>query len=287
MGVSYNLVNEKGEVDIKRNKPCFAAVNFTHLDNVTKIQYEPFTRWKWSNDCDHQIKVQEIDHLNEEETEVALKWWSTLLQLPFFANCILNYENGDHVRHIPKMFEVSTEVPADRMMIVLFFLRAPQQNEGTMKTFRELVFKEKVDPKLAMLMSCFLFALTDNEEVTDYMIRDSECREYTLISKYAFSIKDVKTAMQNEFSSSFSEENDRSKQRLFSVSTIYRRTDNHRKNALAAYFNKNRAISIKTGNLCKTLEKAFAKETPDYYRDVYIRSNNIQQVIGFFKGIAA
>ena len=285
MPVSFFLVDNNGTRDLKKNKPCFASVQHTHLDNVAKVQYLPFTKFMWSDNTDDF--TERTQDMSEFGTDVeplwACEWWSTLLSLPFFANGILNYQKDHVIAGIPQMFEVSTMLPADRMMIILFFLRAPQENPLVVKAFANLKWGEGVDSRLAMLMSCFLEGAEGQYSVSEY-----ENRENTLISKYAFSTKDVKTLMHNEFSPNFLEKDDKSKQEMFFETNRYYRNDNNRKDALAAYFNRKRARSVNTGNLNMTIKRVFGeKNTPSWASRYYIEDNKIPQVIGFFKGIAA
>ena len=283
MSVTYSIKYTDWTDRYYEGRACFAGINCNDIEKEPDhIIYYPFKK-KVLSEVTNQFEETTDPRNYYTKAHLAIHWWRCLLKLPFFSNCVLNskvMQNGDYV---PSWFSVKANIPADRMMIVLFFLRAPQQNLGVVNAFYDLTINHKVQEDIAFLMSLYI----QRNRAGEYVLVEHQSEESCLLSHYAFSEKDVKEILQNEFSTNFKEENDRSKQPIFSTVKVYTRKPNRQKDSLSAYFNRKRAVKAATGNLKAKLCKAFLEQPERYESDHKLKEENIKLIEGYFKGIAA
>jgi hypothetical protein len=236
-------------------KPCFAAIN-----NVTRgmsghiyplsIKYLPFLVKRW--DREEEVEVEEVVLPTGIDWETCDRWWAYLMSLDFITSALvqkrtsnLGYKAG---------FEVQTDIPADRMMVVLFLLRAPQFMPGIVQTFTKLVDKgydKDLSFVAALAINDYQRMISEREQALQFNPNSST--ESTIIYPERFTIKGAKIMLNRLLCDDWDKDLYGGKQSTFRSAKHYKRASVSNSEALGRFFCKAPSGAYSRGNIQCTL----------------------------------
>lgn len=159
MAVSFEVMTSGRPPARFISRACFAAVNnvvtsydFDRLgQRVHSVKYLPFVNQKFSGVDNMYIEMQEITV--EMTWEIAGRWWKFLMEQPFITSGMQGMRKPSTLRGYQDGFTVSSDQKADKMMLQLFLLRAPQYQPGIVNTWNHLVQKMGVAEDTAFVIA--------------------------------------------------------------------------------------------------------------------------------------
>ena len=252
MGCSFEV--EKSDMTIVRmmSKPCFAAVNsaVNHRDKedgvrIRNIRYLPFLERQWDYDANAQI--DQIIMRGNITWDDCYKWWDYLMTLRFVTD-VLSVTPTTH-QAMRDGFKVSASFPADRVMSVLFLLRAPQFQVGIVRDWVDLVEDEEIHPDTAFVMAFTLNRFNDHENEGSYKMSMHSSSESTIVYPEHFTLKSAKLMLNRLLCDDYDEKLYSGVQPLMSKVSKYSRHALSSDKALGRFFCKKPARAGKKGNL--------------------------------------
>jgi hypothetical protein len=260
MAVSFEVKTSTQKVIKFTSRACFAAVNnITGIGSskIEWIKYLPFFNRTWSNDDSMDVESQEMDKYMS--WDLSKKWWTYMMSLPFITDIMINKPKT--LKAFKAGFTVHTNHPADRVMVVLFLLRAPQYQSGIVRTWEYLVDTLKINKDTAFAMAFGLnnynqvSMKTDKEflanafaRVTTYM-----CRESTIIHPQHFTIKGAKLLINRLLCDDYDTQLYQGAQDTFYSQNCYHRAESTVQAALGRFFCKKPGSSHLRGNFQLTV----------------------------------
>ena len=236
-------------------KPCFAAINnvtrgmSNHVHPVS-IKYLPFLIKRW--DREEEVEVEEIVLPDNIDWETCDSWWTYLMSLDFISSALVQKRNN--LLGYKAGFEVQTDIPADRMMVVLFLLRAPQFMQGVVQTFTKLV-DMGYDKDLSFVAA---LAINDyqrylSEDPQDLQFNPNSSTESTIIYPERFTIKGAKIMLNRLLCDDWDKDLYGGKQSTFRTAKHYKRASVNSSEALGRFFCKAPSGAYTRGNIQCTL----------------------------------
>ena len=150
MSVSFEVKTTSQKVIKLVGRACFAAVNnvLSYREKsegiqVESIKYLPFYNNKYSQEDNMHIEDYTMSPVMS--WDLSEKWWKYLMSLPFIT---------DMMENKPKTLKAfKAGFPADRVMIALFLLRAPQYQGGIVRNWEYLVDSLNIHKDTAFAMA--------------------------------------------------------------------------------------------------------------------------------------
>tara|TARA_R100000365_G_C2748096_1_gene78853 strand:+ start:1232 stop:2026 length:795 start_codon:yes stop_codon:yes gene_type:complete len=233
----------------------------------------PFIQNAW--DAKARRNIEKVVMPNDINWEMCSRWWDYLLQLPYFENMIMDrpmshegYKHG---------IKVSSNFPADRVMLCLFLLRAPQFQTGIVRTWIHLLDKFDADKDVAFVTAFALnnkpYAATDlklKEDPSQYIQRmyPYSDQESTIIYPEYFSLKGAKLLLNRLLCEDPDEVLYHGQQPYMNHNGAYERYSKRCKDALGRFFAKKPACSYSTGNIQCVI-----------YNDIIIRDDESREAV--------
>jgi len=252
MGVSFEV--EKSDMSVVRmmSKPCFAAVNsaVNYRDKqdgvgIRNIRYLPFLERAWDYDANAQI--DQIIMNGNITWDDCYKWWDYLMTLRFVTDVLSVTPTTQQA--MKDGFKVSANFPADRVMSVLFLLRAPQFQVGIVRDWVDLVDKDGIHPDTAFVIAFALNRHYDHENEGSYMMSAQSTSESTIVYPEHFTLKAGKMMLNRLLCDDYDEKLYSGIQPLMSETSTYSRHPLSSDKALGRFFCKQPARAGKKGNL--------------------------------------
>lgn len=159
MAVSFEVITSNRAPARFISRACFASINnvvtpheFNILgQRVHSIRYLPFVNKQFSAVDNMHIEVQKIN--TEMTWAIAERWWKFLMEQPFITSGMRDTRKPSTLRGYQNGFTVSSDQKADKMMLQLFLLRAPQYQPGIVNTWDHLVQKMGVAEDTAFVIA--------------------------------------------------------------------------------------------------------------------------------------
>lgn len=159
MSVSFEVMTSNRAPARFISRACFAPINnvvtpheFNILgQTVHSIRYLPFVNKQFNAVDNMYIEVQEIN--TEMTWAIAERWWKFLMEQPFITSGMRNTRKPSTLRGYQDGFTVAADQRADKMMLQLFLLRAPQYQTGIVNTWDHLVQKMGVAEDTAFVIA--------------------------------------------------------------------------------------------------------------------------------------
>jgi hypothetical protein len=258
MSLSFNVTLSDYRVLRYVSRPCFAAVNgaTSGLDNtkIANIEYIPFLQNAWDEEA--RRNIEKVVMPSEINWEMCHRWWDYLSSLPYFSSMIFDpnvnpvgYQHG---------IKVNADFPADRVMLCLFLLRAPQFQTGIVRTWIHLIDKFQADPDVAFVTA---FALNNKPHATTNVNSSEDPsdaiqrmypysdQESTIIFPQYFSLKGAKLLLNRLLCDTPDEVLYHGQQNYLSHTKKYNRYTMRCKKALGRFFAKKPGCGYSTGNI--------------------------------------
>lgn len=253
MSVSFEV--QKSDMSVTRlmSRPCYASINsvLTTRDrqanvSIRNVRYLPFLQRAWCLDADatidqHQMQSRIITW------EDCYKWWDYLMTLPFVTDVLRNAPTT-HVA-MKDGFTVKSEFPADRVMCVLFLLRAPQYQTGIIQDWIKLVDKEKINPDTATVIAFILNRFTNHEGCGKYYLNSQSSSESTIIYPEYFTLKSAKLMLNRLLCEDYDKDLYKGSQPNLNVIGRYKRHPATSPSALGRFLCKKPSKSLRDGNV--------------------------------------
>lgn len=256
MSVSFEVTTSDLRVTRLMSKPCFAAVNGIirqrdRDDNIhiMSVKYLPFLTTKWCNDHDNQIETTMFP-LNMD-WNIAEEWWKYLLSLKFITDGL--YSTPTTSESMRQGFQVNADMPADRVMLTLFLLRAPQFQTGIVLDWFRLVHQDNIQRDTAFVIAFTLNWAEPHELNRKYHIVPQSSSESSIIYPDYLTLSGAKVLLNRLLCDDYDEEMFGGKQTKLSVSGTYSRAEKIKKDALGRFLCKRPAKNAKQKNLQVTL----------------------------------
>lgn len=278
MSVSFNVNLSDGRTLQYRSRPCFAAVNnatyninYTSIDSV---RYLPFVQNTWCGEAEMSIDKQVMPA--NMTWDIANRWWSYLLSLPYISQSLVRNFAPTNPKAYKHGFSVHARLPADRTMLTLFLLRAPQFQAGIVRTFCHLIDKFNCSEDVAFVTA---FALNntasgnnsiregvDPSDQLQYMNTYTD-QESTIIYPAYFSYKGAKLMMNRLLCDDPDTVLYGGAQERLCETNKYSRFGPTSRSALGRFFCKKPGMSYSTGNLQVIINN-------DILRNEYVRKHS-------------
>lgn len=263
MAVSFEVTLSNMTVYKYVSRACFAPVNHVlsndqmdRHNRVNAIKYLPFfQRYYSEEDC---MNLEGYKMTKEMSWELATKWWDYLMTLPFITDSIKD-DLPSTTKGYKSGLKVTTDMPADRMMLTLFLLRAPQYQPNIVRVWDRVMQQHDTDPDTALVTS---FAI-NSQHASDMIDTESfnpECSpldsisplyscENTIVYPQYFSIIGAKIMLNRLLCDDYDKELFGGTQDYFRDKSHYNRYATTDPKALGRFFCKKPASSYRTGNL--------------------------------------
>lgn len=159
MAVSFEVMTSNRAPARFISRACFAAINnvvtpydFGRLgQRVHSVRYLPFLNRSFN--CIDNMYIEDKQITVEMTWAIAERWWKFLMEQPFITCGMSNTSKPSTLRGYQEGFTVSSDQRADKMMLQLFLLRAPQYQTGIVNTWNHLVQKMGVAEDTAFVIA--------------------------------------------------------------------------------------------------------------------------------------
>lgn len=254
MAVSFEVMTSNRPPARFISRACFAAINnvLTRYDfdrlgqRVYSVRYLPFVNQKFSSVDDMYIEVQEITV--EMTWGVAERWWEFLMDQPFITSGMQGVRKPSTLRGYQNGFTVSSDQKADKMMLQLFLLRAPQCQPGIVNTWDHLVEKMGVAADTAFVIAFGINNQTNmprkgqssaSKKKRMLTICDDNPSENSIVHGEYFTIKGAKMMLNRLLGDEYDSRLYRGRQDNFSQKNYYDRARPSSLESLSRFFCKN------------------------------------------------
>jgi len=259
MAVSFEVKTTNQKVFKLVSRACFASVN-TIIGNrdraegvkAESIKYLPFYNTKYSQE--DEMNIEDYKMGGDMSWDLSEKWWKYLMSLPFITDMLKSKPKT--LKAFKSGFEVDTNFPADRVMIALFLLRAPQYQSGIVKNWEYLVSHLNIHKDTAFAIAFGLnnagpvAAQPSTRDLTLLYNRVTSysSSENTIVYPEYFSIRSAKMMINRLLCEDYDKTLYSGKQATFRRAGVYERARLSDKNALGRFFCKKPATSLRQGN---------------------------------------
>jgi len=275
MSVSFNVQLSDGRTLQYRSRPCFASVNNAtyNIDYVSidSVRYLPFLQQTW--DSDSQTTIDKQLMTSNMTWDIANRWWTYLLSLPYISNGLVRHMKPGNVKGYKHGFSVLSRLPADRVMLTLFLLRAPQFQGGIVRTFCHLIDKFNCPEDVAFVTAFVLNnttsgSIVEGDDPSHQLQYMNPCtdQESSIIYPAYFSYKGAKLMLNRLLCDDPDTDLYSGVQPKLSEVNKYERYGATSKSALGRFFCKKPGMSYSTGNLQLIINN-------DILRNEYIRKH--------------
>tara|TARA_R110002074_G_scaffold153413_1_gene308492 strand:- start:6725 stop:7636 length:912 start_codon:yes stop_codon:yes gene_type:complete len=259
MSVSFEVKTTSQKVIKLVGRACFAAVNnvLSYREKsegiqVESIKYLPFYNNKYSQEDNMHIEDYTMSPVMS--WDLSEKWWKYLMSLPFITDMMENKPKT--LKAFKAGFKVDTQFPADRVMIALFLLRAPQYQGGIVRNWEYLVDSLNIHKDTAFAMA---FGLNNTGPVAIGTPPEALPELYNRVTTYSssentivypehFSIRAAKMMINRLLCEDYDKTLYSGKQETFRRAGSYQRAYLSNKDALGRFFCKKPAGSLARGN---------------------------------------
>jgi hypothetical protein len=256
MSVSFEVMTSDLRVTRMMGKPCFAAVNSIirrrdREDNISivSVKYLPFLTNKWCNESNNQIEATVFPMNMDWGT--AEEWWKYLLSLKFITDGLVSTPTTSE--SMRQGFQVKADMPADRVMLTLFLLRAPQFQTGIILDWFRLVHQDNIHRDTAFVIAFALNWAEPHELNRNYHIVPQSSSESSIIYPDYLTVSGAKVLLNRLLCDDYDEVMFGGKQPKLSVSGSYSRAAKVKKDAIGRFLCKRPAKNAKQKNLQVTL----------------------------------
>lgn len=156
MGVSFEVTTNNARILKYNDRACFAHLNnvITPKESgynikVQSVRYKPFHTERYCSEAG--CYIEEIDMYDTMSWDVAERWWSYMMTLPFIHLNLL--QEPKNLVGYKAGFVVRTNIPADRMMLILFLMRMPQFQPSIVRQWDRLVRYHKANKDTAFVLA--------------------------------------------------------------------------------------------------------------------------------------
>ena len=281
MSVSFEVTTSDLRVTRMLSKPCFAAINGVirirdREDgiHISSVKYLPFLAMKWCQDNNGQIEDTVLPACLEWKE--AEEWWKYLMTLKFITDGLVSTPTTTHAMR--QGFQVCADMPADRVMMTLFLLRAPQFQTGIIIDWFRLVHQDGIHPDTAFVIAFALNWAEPHEPNRLYHVIPHSSSESSIIYPEYFTLAGAKILLNRLLCDDYDKEMFGGKQPNLSVSGRYTRADKVKKDALGRLLCKRPAKNAKQKNLQVIL---FNSMLPDDVVKVKTHNNLFDRVYRF------
>ena len=259
MAVSFEVKTTNQKVFKLVSRACFASVN-TIIGNrdraegvkAESIKYLPFYNTKYSQE--DEMYIEDYKMGGDMSWDLSEKWWKYLMSLPFITDMMENKPKT--LKAFKAGFKVAAHFPADRVMVALFLLRAPQYQSGIVRNWEYLVDSLNIHKDTAFAMAfglnnaCPVSMETSPQVLPELYNRltASSSSENTIVYPEHFSIRAAKMMINRLLCEDYDKTLYSGKQATFRKAGIYERAGLSNKDALGRFFCKKPASSLKRGN---------------------------------------
>lgn len=317
MSVSFEVVTNNSRTLKFNDRACFAHIN-NILDprdreygiRIHNIKYKPFFGEQYCEDAECYVEDIRLSSLMGWST--ASRWWSYLMSLPFISDCIVDSRMPNNIVAYKAGFRVKSDVPADRMMLVLFLLRLPQFQAGIVRQWDRLVRYHKAQKDTAFVLALGLnntlgHDYESGEATSDPELRGSEekdrayrldmfnptsCAESTVLYPEYTTVRTLKILLNRLVNEEYDNQLFNGIQGLFRDTNRYHRAPKSDPECLGRFFAKKGATAYRRGNFMLTVAKDILQLEGVYrFGDLryvslpsrHITSDQMQQIISLIE----
>jgi len=252
MGCSFEVTTNGMKTQRLMSKACFASINAVigqsdrnYGVSIDSVKYLPFLERTWCTDADATIDKHVMAHTMT--WDVSYAWWEYLMTLKFVTDGLVNTPTTELA--MKDGFTVNANMPADRVMITLFLLRAPQYQAGLVTDWHKMQTKDSIHPDTAFVMT---FWLNHHERHTadhDYHMSPYSSTESAIVYPEYFTLAGARIMLNRLLCDDYDAELYGGKQANMKRTNSYKRFPNTNLNAIGRYFCKKPAKNAKRNNL--------------------------------------
>ena len=261
------------------SRPCFASINSAvsweekreGTTGIVSVKYIPFFQKMWDDDTNASKTDYSMDR--GMTWEVAERYWEYLMSLKFITDALVKVpENPMEMR---QGFEVSAHLPADRVMVTLFLLRAPQYQPGIVTTWDSLVAVHNIQKDTAFVTA---LALNDYSRTqvfdwdnygNNYTLNVESSSENSIIYPEYFTLRSARIMLNRLLCDDYDDKLFSGIQEHLSEANEYKRYDKSDKRALGRFLCKKPGRSKGTKNLQVLFHNLLKVEEVDTHSRLY------------------
>lgn len=278
MGVSFEVITNNARIIKYNDRACFAHLNNIitpkeAVDNIKiqSVKYKPFLTERHCSEAG--CYIEEIDMYDTMSWDVASRWWTYMMSLPFIH---LNlHQEPKNIVGYKAGFKVRTNIPADRMMLILFLMRMPQFQPSIVRQWDRLVRYHKANKDTAFVLALGLNNSTnmhhyageatakpvesnESEEIAAYRLdafNPVSCSESTVLYPEYTTVRSLKILLNRLVNEEPDLKLFHGKQVDFYDSSRYIREVKSKPDCLGRFFAKKGASAYRRGNFLMTVAK--------------------------------
>lgn len=284
MAVSFEVMTSNRAPARFISRACFAAINNVVTEHefnilgqrVHSIKYLPFVNQKFSGVDNMYIEVQEITA--EMTWAIAERWWKFLMEQPFITCGMQGMRKPSTLRGYQDGFTVSSDQKADKMMLQLFLLRAPQYQPGIVNTWNHLVQKMGVNEDTAFVIA---FGINNQTNTTRkgessaskkkrmLTVCDDNPSENSIVHGEYFTVNGAKMMLNRLLGDEYDARLYSGKQSRFNDKNCYDRARPFSSESLSRFFCKKPAATRNNKNFAMyMINDVIGKRTVDTYHGI-------------------
>ena len=253
MSVSFEVtLSQNNRIARFLSRPCFASVNsaITYQEkrddtcSIQSVKYLPFFHKYWCEERDRSVEDYRIHH--NLEWDLCYDYWEYLMTLKFITDALVRVPTTRE--EMKRGFEVKADLPADRVMVTLFILRAPQFLTSIVRDWHSMVNELNINPDTAFVCAFALnnYMLNGSESPTYKMGLESSS-ESTIIYPEYFSLRGARIMLNRLLCDDYDKKLFGGEQDTLRHKHGYDRQPKEKKSALGRFFCKK--PSRRKGNL--------------------------------------
>ena len=252
MGCSFEVTTSNAKTQRLMSRACFASINAVIGQSdrnsgvsIANVKYLPFLERTWCSEADATIDKHVLSL--PMTWNVSYAWWEYLMTLKFVTDGLLNTPTTESA--MKDGFTVDANMPADRVMITLFLLRAPQFQAGLVTDWHKMQTKDHIHPDTAFVMTFWLNHYERHTDDQDYHMSPYSSTESAIVYPEYFTLAGARIMLNRLLCDDYDAELYGGKQDNMSRTSQYKRFPNKNLNAIGRYFCKKPAKNAKRNNL--------------------------------------
>ena len=283
MSVSFEVTTNGKPPARYISRACFAQVNqaVSQRDyedigsRVRSVKYLPFLNQRFS--AEDNLYLQGQDIFVNMTWEIAQKWWDFLLDQEFITSG-MEYQRPSTLRGYKDGFTVHADQKADKMMLILFLLRAPQFQAGIVNTWDYLVNKIGVAKDTAFVIafginnqSCHLYKEGTAKQRNQRLLTISDINpsESSIVHGEYFTVNGAKMMLNRLLGDDVDNRLYGGKQAKFNTKNCYDRARPDNPKSLSRFFCKQPIATRKNKNFAMyMINDVIGKREADTYNSI-------------------
>lgn len=241
------------------SRPCFASINSAvsweekreGTTGIVSVKYIPFFQKMWDEDTNASKTDYSMDR--NMTWEVAERYWEYLMSLKFITDALVKIPESP--MEMRQGFEIKAQLPADRVMVTLFLLRAPQYQPGIVVAWDSLVTVHDIHKDTAFVTALALNNYSTIRRVewdeygNEYLMNAESSSENSIIYPEYFTLRSARIMLNRLLCDDYDEKLFSGIQQNLSEANEYKRYDKTDKRALGRFLCKKPGRTEKTKNL--------------------------------------